>query len=205
MAKKQTKRKASRIIGFTLVTLFTIGIVFSGGIYAGALLYYNNVEQQKPINKIQIVKQSLLQDPTLLAKSQQLGIDVSRLNLNLAPSTEAGALADFEAPNTIDINPGQDEKATLLSIGHEYYHYYWENETTPNEKITLGNQLVDFYNTDAWLQNRMRPYTDTGCKDDCLTNELHSVMCTELPSYVITQEFTNYCNSVIPNRSLFIQ
>lgn len=200
--------KKSRGMSNAVQLLLVLGFVFTGlvGFGGGIYYYYHNIESERPINQLDnSLKNPVVQDPTLLVKSQQLGIDVSRVNLNLSQSTEAGALADFQTPNIIDVNPGQDDKATFLSLGHEYYHYYWKNELTPDEKADLSNKLVDFYNGDTWLQNRMKPYNDAGCKDECFNDELHSVTCTEIPSWVITQKFIDYCNSVVPNRSLFIQ
>lgn len=187
---------------FSIGILVTIVGAFVGGFYA----YEYLIESQKPINQVGAsIKADVRQDHTLLTKSQQLGIDVSRVNLTYANSTEQGATGDFKEPNNIDVNPGQDDTTTLRVLSHEYYHYYWKNFTTPDQKTHLNNVLIDFYNSDTWLQNRMKPYIDKGCKDECFADELHSISCTEIPNYVLAQEFRDYCNSIVPNRSLFIQ
>lgn len=202
---KRKRRSASDLFWLILGYLMAGSILLIVGAIVGVFFYYNSIESQRPINQLGAsLKATVTQDPTLVAKAAQLDIDVTRLNLVLANSTEAGALADFAEPNTIDVNPGQGDRETFLSLAHEYYHYQWKEILTDNERLDIGNKLIEFYNGDQWLQKRMKPYDDQGCKDDCFTNELHSVMCTEIPSYVITDEFINYCNSVVPNRGLFV-
>lgn len=183
--------------------IFIIGLLVS--FYLGYSTYYNNVESQKPINQVTEIKEAVTQDPDLVAKAAQLGIDVSRLNLTYKTNADPTIYAYFQPPNTIEVNPGQDPTKTLQFYAHEYYHYQWSQLTTPEERSSISPKLNNFYNQDAWLQKRMKFYDDRGCAGECFTDELDSIMCTEIPSYVISQEFIDYCNSVVPNRSLFIQ
>jgi len=143
----------------------------------------------------------LEQDPQLVEVANQLGLDISHVNLRYNPELKANgedAIGVFTWPNTIEIKPGlgNEEKVT---IAHEYLHFVWANQS--NAEREAGTKLyLDYYNQSAWMQRRLSEYQN--CNDECMASEVHSYACTEIRPYRLTDEFNRYCNSHIPGRYL---
>jgi len=143
----------------------------------------------------------LKQDPHLLLISSELGINVSDLNLAMVdtlPGTGySQATGVFISPNTISIKKGQSIEDTRKVFAHEYAHYVYSRSVVSKETIENNYNI---YLNDSWLNERLNQYKD--CDKLCISDEVHSYSCTTTLSNLLDEEYNNYCNSIIPNRSL---
>ncbi|MDR1447385.1 MAG: hypothetical protein LBI63_00245 [Candidatus Ancillula sp.] len=90
-----------------------------------------------------------------------------------------------------------------VTASHEMLHAGWEHFPW-NLKSTLSNVtkwLLDFYKRTPELKDRMRPYFDSGIKEDSndFLNELHSIIGTEFEN--IGPDLENYYQIYFEDRS----
>lgn len=139
----------------------------------------------------------------LLQRAKELGIDVSNINLNISDKVEADDLSDalgtFLLPNTITIKSGLSPHAERQILAHEYLHYLW---STQDHQDNLQS-YIDASVNDPWLKEVLSSYTN--CDRECIADEAHSYSCSTEPLEYLSQEFNNYCNSLIPNRQILFQ
>lgn len=184
--------------------LIIIAALLWGGKWYGEYNRYN-----KPISPVQSTyvkpKPVVTQDPTLLADAQLLGIDASELNLeyttdfnaNVTVSGNSVINAIFYYPNKIGIRPGMDKTNELKSIAHEYLHYQWSRR---NRAPT--DALMQVYNSNYYLRQRMEPYNQLGIGSDDFIDELNSIECTEYADGSLYYVVLNYCTKYLPNRNV---
>lgn len=183
-------------------------ILLSLILIAGLIVIYGAVNEpyQKPeqySTSVPVV--TYRQDPTLLSYANQLGIDVSKVNLDLTEELNANFEingpnkpdAIFYAPNTLAIRPGLGYTRTMSMLGHEYIHY----------QQSLGNKadassLMQVYNSNQYLQQRMSPYLNLGVGSEAFVAELGAIQCTEYSDASLPKLVLDYCKQYVPNRNI---
>lgn len=168
----------------------------------GIVVYLN---QPKPsFDTIKAPTVTYKQDPQILSEAKQLGIDVSKVNLEYTNDFKNVNLVDkstvrgmFAQPNTIYIKPGITDE--LRTLGHEYLHYIWYNNSIQEtNRVSLQIRPV-FLNPQ--FKNLLSNYPQD---QSVLDNEEHSIVCTSISPYQLSDEINSYCNKLIPGRNLLL-
>lgn len=170
-----------------------------------------HAQYDKPVSPVTVAqvwptpKPEITQDPTLMADARQLGIDVSELNLGLTTEFRPNfnvpngstVNAIFYAPNTINVRPGMEKTKELSSLAHEYLHYQWQKGNRAS-----SDALMQVYNSNYYLRERMTPYNKLEVGSEDFLNELNSVECTEYNDSTLYYVVLNYCAKYVPNRNV---
>ncbi len=177
--------------------------------FASLLLYIKFYS--KPHTEIYIpnvVGEELTQDPKLVSDAKQLGIDYSPINWEFVesiPNTNydditpgTAIIGGFTAPNSIQVKSGMGKQQELQTVAYEYLHYKW-TQYTPNQKAKLENLLQRFYDNKLYFREATKAITGSA---DVLGDERNSMACTVIQPYLLTQAFNDYCDSLIPNRTI---
>jgi hypothetical protein len=146
----------------------------------------------------------VLQDPALLADAHVLGINTDGIMLRYSAHPVAvdvpkgKVIASFTAPNLIEIKSSQPKKTEIQSVAYEYLHYVWLN-STPQFKKTQGRLYDRYFSQNSDLAYLVKPYVGPA---DTIHDEMHSTLCALVSPNRLSIAFNDYCNKVIPNRSI---
>lgn len=169
------------------------------GFYVSFTFGYNLSENQPSLIP-QAGSVALTQDPELVKLATKLGIDYSDLNLKQSKTVKADntgeAEAIFQPPNTIVIRQDSDQKLELLA--HEYMHFYSSQYSQKDVDMMVENYRL-YHSKNQWVQTQLEPYK---CDEVCLSDEANAYLCTAYYPYRLSDNFNQYCDSVIPNRSV---
>jgi hypothetical protein len=99
---------------------------------------------------------------------------------------------------TLTVKRGQDKNQERTMIAHEYLHHVWFALIDGPTKENLTSQLISLYGKDAWMQDRVKEYADSGMLQP---TELFSYYCTESSDGYLTTYVKDTCNAYI-NRSV---
>lgn len=99
----------------------------------------------------------------------------------------------------ITVNKGYAQDEELRILAHEYMHVVWTRfgnvANYPRDyRETLGKELYRLYETDAYMQERVRVYA---ANDRLDANELLAFYCTESSDAYISQAILDVCNNYI--------
>lgn len=201
--------KTRKVVKVSLIVLF-----FLISLYASFVAGFNIPRQPTTGTSNLVAVTPTMQDPSIKAVANQIGADISQINLKYTQFTNANERAYFsyvtkgkDVTYTIEVRPGMDPNQTRKSFAHEYYHYVWKSHPESN---TVKGALSGMYAADPVMKQRMTPYIDSGLSPytDEFTNELFAIYCTEVytptlePS--VAQECTKWENlgSITTDRSL---
>lgn len=185
-----------------------IAVSFIAGLYGLFCLAYNLNEQAqvKPVTQaIQTlpVAKVYRHDPELTAVMDRLGLDYSELNLVYGNSFNQASTNQgfFDGRDTIYLNPDHELAITDRVISHEYIHYVQRYHYI--ESSEYYSYVTNLYENTPSFYARMQRYRDgSACNGTCNLNiEIEAVACTELPDYLLQQQFINYCSKYLPKRS----
>lgn len=152
----------------------------------------------------------LRQDATLIADAQRLGIDYKPLSwhhssVELATAVDVTAeTADdiiiglFLPPNTIIIATNLSDDTELNIVAYEYMHYIWAG-LSPSQRQIMGTTLDQYRTQNPDFDADVARYHGDAAT---IQDEENSTACTRVQPYLLSDEFNNYCNRYIPNRTL---
>jgi hypothetical protein len=83
-------------------------------------------------------------------------------------------------------------------FSHEYMHFIWDKYANLDTKNTLQPILIDKYNSNPKLRDRLSTYPKEG---DTFVSELQAYTCTEMADNELGSELYNYCTKYLPNRN----
>lgn len=156
---------------------------------------------KNPVTVTQVVSQ----DTQLKADADDLGIDVSGINLafndnqqsyNLKPGEISYGL--YIGPNSIQIKPNQSHQEELKLLSYEYMHYVWWERLSDAQRAGQANLYQTLYDTNDSFKQLMRFYS--GNIDD----ERDATACTRLPRDQLSDQINIFCDTWIPERNLVI-
>lgn len=192
---KKPIKYALILLGLYLI----ISSVVAGGRYLAGDPPTGTEETTKP------VLPSFVQDPTVAARMAQLGLDYSKLNLYHTDNADLpdNHDASFKYPDSIYLSPQINPDNIDVALSHEYIHYI---QTFDPNTEKFGPYMDELLAKDTWFYKRMVNYRKPGfCGSDCnIQHEAEAIACTEIPDYVLTLEFTAWCNLYLPHRSTLL-
>lgn len=151
------------------------------------------------------------QDPVLKADADTLGIDVSGINISfiaivprgdvVGTESDDNVVGGFHEPNTIVIKSGLDKQLELSTVAYEYMHFVWAGLGT-DIKTQMSANYQDLYDRSPLFQSDTESYVGDPAT---IADERNSTACVDMPPYLLTAEFNDWCNQFIPNRSLLFQ
>lgn len=183
-------KKHVLITGAVLVTLY---IAFSIG------YVINEKPTPAPTQEVQY-----RQDPQVKSYMDKLGLDSSKLNLELAPQEVLGkgVHGEFTPPNTLRLAQDQELKEIFITLSHEYLHYiqlYVDHEGAA--------QFIDYIpelEQVPFIHHKIAPYrTGEACGGVCtgIEEEIEAIACTEVSDSDLRPDFVAWCDQWLPNRA----
>jgi len=193
-------QKLTKVIVFLCITF---GVVFWSAVAAYVVAPKGD---QIPALTVQAPTE---QDPDLLAKAADLGIDVSNITLRYGETSAEKRMAEYTYTEYDDesvsykivVRPNPSTNEVYASFAHEYYHYYWD---THKEVRSVAPLVRVLYTSYPALYDRMATYRNQGMVDasEDFANELYAIICTEVNSSAISADLQTYCSNGVPNRSM---
>lgn len=100
------------------------------------------------------------------------------------------------------ISPKAPREEQRLIMAHEYLHWVWRTQMTPQQKMAVEADILTLYNRyPDWFNHRMEVYTFT-VGDETFYNELHSYMGTEVDDSKIPPALMAHYRQWLPNRAV---
>jgi hypothetical protein len=167
-----------RFIGFILI-VSSMFLMFQAG------LTIREVVKGNPAANSLI---GIEQDPAMLAIANELGLDVTYVNLRVGvvnASNVENAIGMFKYPNTITVAPGY---TTAQIIAHEYMHYVWAHAEQEYRDVSTATYRAE--KDSPFFKMVLDGYS---CSEDCLANEAVAYSCSDMPLYVRSVDLNTFC------------